>query len=236
MGLKGVKSRRRNFNRICLLTGLTQLAAVAALGGCSADSSMATVLKSGDTLLRSAESGAQAAEPPVFVAPLRVSRLFFRGVLRATVVVGGAASTQPRIYESEVSWDSQRTSLPPPDPRQGPVLGDFRDIVGCAILSNLENTGLCFDVMPDGSDVGINDREMRLQGPQGVSCSFRSQEGVAASHGGRPAADVAGEILPPSSFHLVSAQKSDATLILKFAPAHGASCGASSVLLTLKRI
>lgn len=243
------KSERRGFHpawRVAwLVPGILQVVAMTALEGCSSDPSLAAAPKPGGPLLSSAESGARAAGQPTLapVPPLRVSRSFFKGSLQATLVIGSPDSPNSSTFESGVSWDNHATALPPPDPSQGPVLADFRDTVGCAVLSDLESTGICFDVMADVTDVGINNQEMRLQGPQGVSCSVpapaggRSDASMAIQAGGSPAArDVAGEILPPSPFRLVSARKTDKSLVLEFAPAQGASCGVSTIQLTLSQL
>lgn len=239
MKFRDSKARRRKFYLAWLVMGIIQVAALSALEGCGSDSSMAAALKSGDSLLSNTEPQAQAAEQPAPILPLRVSRAFFEGPLHATLVVGAPSSSNPRTFESAVSWDNQPTTLPPPDPSQGTVLADFRDTVGCAVLSDLENTGLCFDVMPDVSDVGINDREMRLQGAPEAGCSA-SQPAPTSSGSSANANtnDIASEILPPSAYHLVSAQKTDTSLVLEFAPVQqqAQACGTSTVRLTLRKM
>src|SRR5205823_5562528 len=103
--------------------------------------------------------------------PIRISRDFFeKDHLQAEVTVA-SQGTPPQTAQSSVSWEAQPTTLPPPDPRQGKVLADFRDYTGCAVLGDLEGVRLCFNVMPDVSNLGVNDREMKLQGVENVACS-----------------------------------------------------------------
>ncbi|MCM2277031.1 MAG: hypothetical protein NDJ89_03030 [Oligoflexia bacterium] len=113
----------------------------------------------------------EAAEPAAGsgLPVLRVKRAFFEKTLETELKVsvrGQAAGAV--IARSE--WVEYPTELPAPAPdaSTGPVLADFRDFKACNELANPEAVKLCFNVMPDVSSVGLNAKEMALEGLQSV--------------------------------------------------------------------
>lgn len=112
---------------------------------------------------------------------LRIPREFFESPFRVEIQFGDSR------YANEGRWVELPTTLPPPDPALGPVLGDFRDFQGCVISEERAGNGsrsgqpairLCFNVMPDVTSVGVNDREMTVQGLEGL-VSSRCEAGFA---------------------------------------------------------
>jgi hypothetical protein len=89
---------------------------------------------------------------------LRVSRDFFRRDLKADVRVAGGRGGEKS--SSPVVWRESEPAEVRPDPASGPVLASFPDSRGCAEFSAGR---ICFTMMGDVSNLGLNDREMRFQ-------------------------------------------------------------------------
>ncbi|MCM2321865.1 MAG: hypothetical protein NDJ90_01240 [Oligoflexia bacterium] len=99
------------------------------------------------------------------IAPVRVNRSFFERTLESELKVV-AAHQAPAVLASRSQWVEYPTELPLPEPTEetGPVLADFRDFKACNELERPGDLKLCFNVMPDVSSVGLNAREMALEG------------------------------------------------------------------------
>ena len=97
-------------------------------------------------------------------APVRISRVELRHDLIGAMSLetqGQESNAEPLEYESSLNWIEEPTQLPPP---QEGALADFRDFRGCLQFQALDSVAVCFNVMPDVSSVGVNSREMSLQG------------------------------------------------------------------------
>jgi hypothetical protein len=110
-----------------------------------------------------ASAGATSANAAGIVAdqmPVRIARGFFEQSLSAEVKIQGAA------VESAVDWKEFPTTqaAPAPTAETGAVLADFRDHKGCATFKNAQGAELCFNIMGDVSNIGLNEREMQANG------------------------------------------------------------------------
>jgi len=109
---------------------------------------------------------ARAADAPAgaYKVPVRINRSFFEKDYQQSVqiTVNGSALD----YSGRGTWKEQATDLPAPAPDEstGPVLADFRDFKACSSNDRAPGVGVCFNVMPDVSSVGMNAKEMKLEG------------------------------------------------------------------------
>jgi hypothetical protein len=192
-------------------------------------------------------SWAPAAEPTptpsATSAPsyVRISRAFFEKPLHAQLKLSAPDSngTDSKALDSEVDWVQYPPTAPAPqthDPELGQVLADFRDFVACAEMTSLGEARLCFKVMADVSNLGVNDNEMTLRGidtittetalfPQSEQCSAASSTPATD----KPAADGG----PASRYKLQKATVSSNSLQLDFKYSDG--CG-PNVQLTLTQV
>jgi hypothetical protein len=125
---------------------------------------------------------AEAEEPSL--AALRVSRDFFQRNLQADVrVAGGSGDNEVEETSGPVSWEESELPAEPADPSAGPVLASFPDSNGCASFSGGQ---ICFKMMGDVSNLGLNDRELKFQpelvnekdGPYHITSARRSKDQV----------------------------------------------------------
>jgi hypothetical protein len=200
-------------------------------------------------------SSAPAAEstptPAATPAPsyVRISRAFFEKPLHAQVKLSAPNATtsstnssngsDSKTFDSEVDWVQYPPTAPAPQTNNselGQVLADFRDFVACAEMTSLGESRLCFKVMADVSNLGVNDNEMTLRGvetisaetalfPQSAQCSTASNTPTS----GKPAADGG----PASRYKLQKATVSSNSLELEFKYSDG--CG-PNVQLTLTQV
>lgn len=91
---------------------------------------------------------------------VRVPREFFEGAVVARIIAGASAGPSSELFDGGATW----TELPPRDPApRGDAIADFRNFPGCAGFPG-ESVRLCFDVMPDVSNLGVNAEELSAPG------------------------------------------------------------------------
>lgn len=93
--------------------------------------------------------------------PVRIPRSFFSQSLVGTLTAQAVNTNQQVNFESSIDWNEQPTTEAPP--LEG-AIADFRDHLGCAYYSNLSNIAVCFNIMGDVYSLGVNSKEMQLQG------------------------------------------------------------------------
>lgn len=185
-----------------------------------------------------------ASPAPTYV---RISRAFFEKSLQAQVKLSSpsSSSSESKTYSSSVDWVQYPPTSPAPqqnDPQLGQVLADFRDYVACAQMPELGESRLCFKVMADVSNLGVNDNEMTLRGIDSIEtgetgdtnssqatsaqCTASAPTPAASS---KPAADGG----PASRYQLQKATVSANSLELEFKYSNG--CG-PNVQLTLTQV
>ncbi|MFL5815317.1 MAG: hypothetical protein ACJ763_17200 [Bdellovibrionia bacterium] len=200
-------------------------------------------------------SSAPAAESTPAPSYVRISRAFFEKPLHAQVKLSAPNSTassngsDSKTFDSEVEWIQYPPTTPAPQTNNselGQVLADFRDFVACAEMSSLGESRLCFKVMADVSNLGVNDNEMTLRGvdtistetalfPTGAQCSATASQNAAPT----PSASTPGTTKtaadggPPSRYKLQKATVSANSLELEFKYSDG--CG-PNVQLTLTQV
>ncbi len=201
------------------------------------------------TVMVAFESRSQAADTaPTQVPYVRVSRAFFEKPLRAEVKLSSPAGPAGQIaqtgsgsdsstYSSPVQWVQYPPTAPAPqqsDPKLGQVLGDFRDFVACAEMTALGQARLCFKVMGDVSNLGLNDREMTLRGIDTIS-SANPQAGQCSSANGPngPSANEAGSSTASPRYLVQKAAVTSNSLELEFK--YSNAC-APNVQLTLTQV
>jgi hypothetical protein len=160
----------RSFYRFWLALGLFQTLLVAGItGGCTGNSS------SSDTLFStSANSAAHAGsenttassvQTPGNPNGVRISRAFFEKSIVGKIQIQTADHSISNEIDSNVSWQDLPTTLPAPT---GSVIADLREHQGCASFDSLSGVALCFNVVPDISSLGVNDREVKPTGLEGL--------------------------------------------------------------------
>lgn len=87
--------------------------------------------------------------------PVRISRAFFESPVQ------GIVQQNNDEYETTTTWHEEPPTAPPPT---GPVLGDFREHRGCAYYEKTNGIQLCFNVVPDVSSIGVNAKEVTVEG------------------------------------------------------------------------
>ncbi len=109
-----------------------------------------------------ASMAANAAE--AYQIPVRINRSFFEKTYQQFVRV--EINGTPLDYSGQGTWKEHPTQLPAPAPdaSTGPVLADFRDFKACSSSDGAPGVQVCFNVMPDVSSVGLNAKEMKLEG------------------------------------------------------------------------
>ena len=118
---------------------------------------------------------------------IRVPREFFERPVAARIEVGSSAA-----FEGGSIW----VELPPTDPAPGSdALADFRNFPGCAGFPG-ESVRLCFDVIPDVSNLGVNEQELSAPGLK----EWIAREEPGCADGGGTAAFDHGERPDDSSF------------------------------------
>lgn len=109
-------------------------------------------------------SGAERPRPSF--PKVRIPRLLLSQPIHGSITIQSDSDDYTEsTQESLVYWEEYPTELPDPQPA---ALGDYRDFKGCAAFKDLNGVAVCFNVMPDVSSVGVNAKEMQLQGLQGA--------------------------------------------------------------------
>jgi hypothetical protein len=182
---------------------------------------------------------ADSAQTPSYV---RISRAFFEKPLQAQIKLSAPAggSSDSNTYTSPVQWVQYPPAAPAPqpnDPELGQVLADFRDFVACAEMPSLGESRLCFKVMADVSNLGVNDNEMTLRGIDTITSETASAQckpaGSQSSSGAASTPKMAADGGPPSRYKLQKATVSSNSLQLDFKYSDG--CG-PNVQLTLTQV
>lgn len=188
--------------------------------------------------------GSPSPTPSASPAPsyVRISRGFFEKPLQAQIKLSSpdSNSSESKTYTSAVDWVQYAPTSPAPqqnDPELGQVLADFRDFVACAEMTSLGQSKLCFKVMADVSNLGVNDNEMTLRGidtissnlPSSLTESAQCSAASPAPSSSKPAADGG----PASRYQLQKATASAHSLELEFKYSNG--CG-PNVQLTLTQV
>lgn len=189
---------------------------------------------------------APAAEATPAPSYVRISRAFFEKPLQAQIKLSAPNSngSDSKTFNSEVDWVQYPPTAPAPQTNNselGQVLADFRDFVACAEMNSLGESRLCFKVMADVSNLGVNDNEMTLRGidtiasetslfPVNEQCSAATAPSASPTpSAGKTAADGG----PPSRYKLQKATVSSNSLELEFKYTDG--CG-PNVQLTLTQV
>ena len=147
-----------------------------------------TVLLSAAYVLVTA-SGAWASESQARPITPRVNLAFFEPPSEGTLKIQTDQNSEERQGKSQWAVGAPIGEAPQATEETGPVLADFRDRVGCATFggSGLQGVSLCFKVMGDVSNLGLNEREVWIEGLENVvpsECTNSSQT-VAFSKGSR---------------------------------------------------
>jgi hypothetical protein len=178
---------------------------------------------------------------PSFV---RISRAFFEKPLQAQVQLSApqGSPSDSKNFSSAVQWVQYPPTSPAPqqsDPELGQVLADFRDFVACAEMTSLGESRLCFKVMADVSNLGVNDNEMTLRGVETIApdafpgtCSSQTESSSGANSTDQSDAPkkTAADGGAPSRYKVQKATVSSNSLQLEFK--HSDGCG-PNVQLTL---
>lgn len=93
-------------------------------------------------------------------APVRIPRSFFKGPLSGTLQVHASVPSFQLEKNTHVAWVEEPTELPSPQPG---AIADYRDFTGCAQYSEIDSVAVCFNVMPDVSSVGVNQKDVSLR-------------------------------------------------------------------------
>jgi hypothetical protein len=189
---------------------------------------------------------APAAEATPAPSYVRISRAFFEKPLHAQLKLSAQNSngSDSKTFNSEVNWVQYPPTAPAPqtnDPELGQVLADFRDFVACAEMSSLGESRLCFKVMADVSNLGVNDNEMTLRGIDSIASEaalFPANEQCSAESSGSATptpspSKTAADGGPVSRYKLQKATVSSNSLELEFKYSDG--CG-PNVQLTLTQV
>jgi hypothetical protein len=182
-------------------------------------------------------SASDSAPSPAYV---RISRAFFGKALQAQVKLTAQNGSDSSSYSSPVQWVQYPPTSSAPqqqsDPELGQVLADFSDFVACAEMTSLGQSRLCFKVMGDVSNLGVNDNEMTLRGIDTITANNPSNTSAAQcsatqasptpAASSKPAADGG----PASRYKLQKATVTSNSLELEFK--YTDSCG-PNVQLTL---
>lgn len=92
--------------------------------------------------------------------PVRIPRSFFKGPLTGTLNVHSEMPVFQLEKNTHVAWVEEPTELPPP---QAGAIADYRDFTGCAQYSEIDSVAVCFNIMPDVSSVGVNQKDVSLR-------------------------------------------------------------------------
>lgn len=96
-------------------------------------------------------------------AVLRIPRSFVEEKkLVAELRKEGDDPTSAPLASSLTQWADLGPIGPPPDPSLGRPIAEFRDHRGCLKFLDWTGAQLCFLLMGDVSNLGLNDREMQL--------------------------------------------------------------------------
>jgi hypothetical protein len=101
-------------------------------------------------------------------APVRIPRTFFEKSIIGSIhaqTLNQPSGKGDFQSSSPLTWIEYPTQLPAPQPG---ARADFRDFKGCLQYSDNRNLSICFNVMPDVSSVGMNTREMSLDGVEKI--------------------------------------------------------------------
>jgi hypothetical protein len=136
------------------------MGASAALSGCArnADAESTPTEQAGN-----ATGVAVSSNRGTPIQPVRIDRGFFQVPLTAKLSLQPVDSNlEAGVDASPVAWkEFEPTGDVPPD-----AIADFRDHKGCASFRADTSSGvsLCFNIMGDVSNIGLNEREMSIEG------------------------------------------------------------------------
>jgi hypothetical protein len=151
-GNNGTSAKRKYFYLSWLVLGTLQ---VLTASGCGQSASGADHLLSDDSHVSQSEERAGEAQ----AMPVRVSRAFFESPLKGELSLSGGSPEQGDVSWREFELENQGSA---PAAGSGAVIADFHDTKGCATYAG--GVELCFKLMGDVSNVGLNEREMNTSG------------------------------------------------------------------------
>jgi hypothetical protein len=144
------------------------------------------------------------AAPEQSSPPVRISRtaLYESKLEGSVILLSGISQKNPQKWDSSVTWTQQPTQLPGPTHA---FQADYRDFKGCLEYGSLGNLAVCFNVMPDVSSVGVNEKELEKEMTLQSIANFMTEE-----------LDSSNCTVDPSSIKLAKAIRSAAEYTIEF--------------------